>query len=189
MKSVESRYVYQVKPNWFTVRKYLNGESVYFGGFTKLKDALRHRDYCVKHGWTLDCVKSKRDDTMRYISQLPSGKYVIYKSLRFNGTHKSVYFGLFDTLEEAMKHRDYCIQYDWDLDKCKVKRINKHFLPTHITKGRSGYLLQKKFYDGRDSYHQWFKNLNDAIHEKELLCKCNWDIEELIALDECERTL
>ena len=188
MKSVESRYVYQVKPNWFTVRKYLNGESVYFGGFTKLKDALRHRDYCVKHGWTLDCVKSKRDDDNRYISQLPSGKYVIYKNLRVDNAHKTIYFGVFETLSEAKNYRDYCIEHGWDIKLCK-RRYSSQGLPKYITRQHDGFIVQKMNYRTGEGYSQRFKTLEDAVRERDLLIRCNWDEDELIGLDECEGTL
>ena len=180
------KYVILSKGRYYVMKQH-NGKQKYYGIFDNLDDAVKHRNYCIKHNWNDDCVYRRYPDghSKRYLRETNNGRWVVNKNI--NG--KCVYFGLFDNLEDAMNHRDYCIANDWDLDKCKVKRINKHSLPTHITKGRSGYLLQKKFYDGRDSYHQWFKNLNDAIHEKELLCKCNWSIEELIALDEAEGTL
>lgn len=184
MKSVESRYVYQVNPNWFIVKKFLDGDTVYFGGFTNLDEAKKHRDYCIEHDWSLDCVKSKRDDEMRYLSQLPSNKYVIYKNLKVDGEYRTVYFGVFECLSEAKEYRDYCIEHEWDIKLCK-RRYSSQGLPKYITRQDDGFIVQRRNYRTGEGYSQRFKTLEDAVRERNLLIQCDWDEDELIGLDEC----
>lgn len=56
---------------------------------------------------------------MRYIKQIPSGSYMIQKNI--NGT--CISYGSFKTLAEAKKHRDLCIQNNWD-EKLKIRGNN-----------------------------------------------------------------
>lgn len=173
--------------NRYLVVKQLNGKHKYFGGFHSLEEAKEHRDYCVEHGWSEDCVKRKRrnrrlTDELHIQEVGDTGKYRVVKLV----DGKYVYFGTFDTLDDARRHRDYCISKGWSSD-CRVLTRKKHNLPSYITRSGGGFLLQKR--SKVHNYRQWFKCLEDAVYERELLLKVDWDEERLWELDECEGTL
>ena len=58
----------------------------------------------------------------KFISKRINGKYYVRKTK--DGV--LIYFGGFDTLEAAVKYRDYCIKHDWDV-RCKRRSIGRLF--------------------------------------------------------------
>ena len=170
----------------YNICKKVDTKYIRFGGFHNLEDAVKHRDYCIENNWSLDCVhrvNRKRTHTYKYIREVHNS-YQILKQL--NG--KTYNFGSFKKLEEALRHRDYCIEHDWDMS-CKYVRNKKHNLPRYISYARDGrYYIQKKVGDEIRTWYG-FKSLDDAVHERDLLMRCNWNEDLLIELDECEGTL
>lgn len=173
--------------NRFNVLKHLDGKQTYFGCFKTLQEAIRHRDYCISKEWSSDCkmVRNRPKPTgYQHIQKVRyNNRYRVVK--RVDGVYK--YYGTFDTLEEAKRHRDYCESNDWSSD-CRVLTRKKHDLPKYITKSARGYLLQKNS-KSTGLYQQWFRRLEDAVKERDLLIKVNWDELKLIELDEIEGTL
>lgn len=173
--------------NRWNVTKHLDGKQYYFGCFKTLEEAKAHRDYCIANGWSMSCKYDKRKPRptgYQHIQQVKyNGKYRVVK--RINGDY--IYYGTFDTLEEAKAHRDYCADNNWS-NECRVLTRKKHNLPKYITKSARGYLLQKNS-KATGLYQQWFSRLEDAVKERDLLIKVNWDELKLIELDEIEGTL
>lgn len=111
---------------------------------------------------------------MKYISKL-NNKYCIYKTI--NG--KNVYFGSFNTLEEAQKYRDFLVAHDWDL-KYKKRKPRKYNLPKYIYQkpGEDTFIIRKTI-----NYQQvhigYYKTLQEAIHERDFYESINWDLDLL----------
>lgn len=168
----------------FNLQKSVNGKAVSFGRFDTLDEAKRHRDYCIRNGWDVDkCKLNTRPpnpNREKYIHKVGNAYHI-------NKYHKGgvyVYYGSFETLEEAKRHRDYCIKHNWSED-CKKLQRKKYDLPSYITVNKDGYLLQKKpSKDGGEYYGRWFRTLEEAIHERDLLLMVDWDEDRLIELDE-----
>lgn len=114
----------------------------------------------------------------KYITQNPSGTYIIRK--RING--KSVYYGSYSTLEDAIKWRDYFQNRKWN--ECYDERL-KHSTagPKYISyiKKTKSYIIQK-WINGKLEYFGYFKNYSDAIEEVELLKKYDWDLQTVCDL-------
>ena len=174
--------------NRYFLKKTIDGVQKYFGSFKTLTEAKKHKEYCIQHNWSKGCMKRihrEYNDEYRYIQKVPgTTHYRICKNV--NGVYK--YFGTFETWDEAKAHRDYCEANNWSKE-CVYLRRQKHNLPQYITRQRDkGYLLQKTMSDGRQ-YRRYFSNLDSAIHERNLLLKCDWDEERLMELDESMGTL
>ena len=45
-------------------------------------------------------------------------KYSVRKTIH----NKLIFFAAFDTIEDAIAYRDYCVTHDWDL-KCRRKKL------------------------------------------------------------------
>ena len=187
MSNTGEKYISYLNNRYF-IKKTIDKVQKYYGSFKTLSEAKAHKEYCIKHNWSDKCMLRKNrkyTKDMMYIQPVPnSTKYHVCK--RIDGVCR--YFGTFDTLEEAKRHRDYCISQGWSLD-CVYLRRQKHNLPQYITKQRDeGYLLQKVFSDG-GAYRRHFPNLESAVYERDLLIRVDWDEERLMELDECEGTL
>lgn len=82
---------------WYKVQKVKKKKLTCYGSFRRLEDAVKHKDYCITHDWSSDCIiPFKNDKEYRYIQQL-KGKFCIYKQV--NGSR--IYFGSFDTFERG----------------------------------------------------------------------------------------
>lgn len=114
----------------------------------------------------------------KYITQNTSGTYRIQKWI--NG--KSVNYGSYSTLEDAIKWRDYFQNRKWD--ECYDER-SKHSTacPKYISyiKKTNLYIIQKTI-NGKREYFGHFKNYSDAIEEVELLKKYDWDLQTVCDL-------
>ena len=173
--------------NRYNIVKKVKDKYIRFGGFPTLEEAKKHVEYCESHGWSQDCIikKNNTDPTMRYIASLPNGSYQIGK----NFSSKRISFGVFPTLKEAQKHRDFCVKNNWDINICRrLVRPHNHNLPKHITKYKNRYVIQK-FKDYKMTVRVSFRNLENAVQERDLLIECGWSEEKLWELDEARGTL
>ena len=99
--------------------------------------------------------------------------YVIYTGRR--------YLGYADTLIEALMMRDWCYnnnykKYPKKPDTCTKE---KYIYP----KNNGKYIIIKYFNKKLESFGV-FDTLNEAIRERDLLIKCNWDYELVCEVDE-----
>lgn len=119
----------------------------------------------------IDQVFQKRnkhkEKSPKYIHKKYNGKYSIYKDY--------TYYGTYDTLQEAITAREYCIQQDWDTTICKKTQRQKHNHPKYITKSRDGkWCIQKSHV-----HYGTFYSLQDAIEERDWLIKNNWNYDNI----------
>lgn len=167
----------------YVIRKYIKNQSVSFGAFDSLEEALKHKEYCEENNWDLN-LRKRRNNPQKYIIwDKTIQRYVIRRKI----DGKLVYFGSFETLEEAVAKKQELEANNWDI-RLKQYKQRKYNLPKYITKSNNLFLLQKKFKD-KEPLQICFKNLNEAVYERDLLKTVDWDIEELIALDEARGTL
>ena len=54
------KYIAQIPSGAYIIRKSVNGKMRYFGKYDNLNDAVKVRDYLLKHGWYPNRVKSIR---------------------------------------------------------------------------------------------------------------------------------
>lgn len=112
----------------------------------------------------------------KYISLRKStGSYFIQK--RINGKH--VLFGNYNSLDEAIKWRDYFLNRSWNVDE-RLSGSKGKFIEEYA-KGK--YIIRKTI-NGKRLTFGTFTDLKKAEKEVELLKKCNWDLEILCDLYE-----
>ena len=106
----DMRYIYK-RNGFYYIRKCINGEFKYFKGSTSLKEAVEYRDKLIENNW--------RDNGQLRIEELDDNRYIysVGKSFQLkkhiNG--KTMHFGTFKTLEEAIKARDELIKNNWGM--------------------------------------------------------------------------
>ena len=125
---------------------------------------------------------------LKYIYRTAQGTYQINKLLN----NKTVYFGTYPSLKRAREKRDYLIEHNWPRDGFKRydKTRRKKYNNTHKYKedyaickvGKVWEIRRKDPETGKLLYYGRFKNIEDARHERDLLIKCNWDLEALCDL-------
>jgi len=170
----------------YNIVKNIDGKNIRFGGFPTVEEAEKHVRYCEEHNWSMDCIRKKNNSTSerKYIASLPNGSYQVGK----NFGSKRISYGVFKSLEEAQKHRDFCVAHDWSSDCRRIRFPHNNLLPKYISKSRDRYVVQKC--EGNDvKVRCSFTNLEDALLERDLLIECNWDEERLWELDEARGTL
>lgn len=112
----------------------------------------------------------KTPKELDYIRKTPYNTWMVAK--RING--KYVSFGTFKSLKKAKKHRDFCVRNNW-ADECKKRHLLKHISKDKRT-GR--YFIHRRV-NGKNEYYGYFSNIIDAIQERDLLIKFNWNLDEL----------
>lgn len=148
---------------WYKVHKIKKKKLTCYGSFRRLEDAVKHKDYCIDHDWSSDCIiPFKNDKEDRYIQQL-KGKFCIYKQV--NGSR--IYFGSFDTFEEAVKHRDYCETHEWSKE-CVVKKVDANPERYIKTNKCSFSVVHKSFTYGN------FKTMEEAIEYRDYCEEHDW---------------
>lgn len=98
----------------FGITKTINGKKYYFGSYNSLEEALKVREYFIKHGWDInERFKFRKVKPYQHIMISEEGNYRVVKRIN----NKLIHFGTFHTLEDAQHERDLLMKYDWDLDK------------------------------------------------------------------------
>lgn len=102
------KYIYQRRNGWFEIRKRIGGVLIYWGSFPTLEEAKLHKAYYLGKNWEVNpSFKAKR-----YIVKRKNNYSVLKK---IDG--KTVSYGTFNTIEDAMYERDICVVCEWDFDR------------------------------------------------------------------------
>lgn len=170
------RYIYLIKSTGhYQITKKIDGETVSFGNYEDLDDALFWRDYFEENNWnTKDRLFYSNSN---YIRRLPSGRFNVIK--QHNGT--SISYGTFDTIEEAEYQVKLCKRFQWDI---RLKPFNCMQNIVIMDDGRGAIYRIVREEDGKTVYYAAFNNLHDAQYERDLLMLCNWDYDALESIDE-----
>ena len=106
----DMRYIYK-RNGFYYILKSINGEYKYFKCSTSLKEAVEFRDKLIENNW--------RDNGQLKIEELDDNRYIyrVGKSfqLKKSVNGKTKHFGMFKTLEEAIKARDELIMNNWGM--------------------------------------------------------------------------
>ena len=175
--------------NRYCIKKKIGDKYIHFGSFNDLDEAKKYLEYCIENNWNLECKKRtyrKRGGKLYCISNPKPGQYQVIKSI--DGKHQQ--FASFNNLQEAMEYRDYCVKNNWSSD-CIQRKSNKYDLPKYVSwnKKSKRYCINKFDKDGKSIFHCFYKTLNEALHERDLLIKYDWDENKLIELDEAYGSL
>lgn len=119
------KYIHNFKGK-FGITKQINGKKYYFGCYDSLEEALKVREYFMKHGWNInERFKFRKVKPYQHIMISEEGNYRVVKRINNKLTH----FGTFHTLEDAQKERDLLMKFDWDLEKvCECADEGDHWL-------------------------------------------------------------
>lgn len=101
-------YIYQRRNGWFEIRKRVGGVLIYWGSFPTLEEAKLHKAYYLGKNWEVNpSFKAKRYIVKR------NNNYSVLKKI----DGKTVSYGTFNTIEDAMYERDICVVCEWDFDR------------------------------------------------------------------------
>lgn len=156
----------------YEISKYKDGKSYSFGSYSALDEAVKWRDYFEGNDWPLN--ERFLHSSPKFIVEY-KGKFKVEKAFGNNskGERKRYSYGTFDTLEEAMLHRDKCIKSNWD------ESLRPYNPRKYIQKKKGRYWIIKD-----NVSYGIFDNLEDALYERELLIKCDWSYDALESIDE-----
>jgi len=122
---------------------------------------------------------------MKHIRKDPrTNHYQIIKEYRVNGKRITNHFGSFKDLNQAKEYRDKCIENNWDkqlMPKNNPTTINPL---KYITKTPAGNYRIQKWENGNSICYGTYTTLFDAMQERDLLIKYNWDYDAVCNIDE-----
>jgi len=174
----DDKYIYFDKKKGYKIIKNMDGKNESFGVYDTLDEAITARDYFREHNWDLN-EKSKfnsttplKDRPKRYIYQVKDF-YQIKKRIK----SKTITFGQYKTLEDAITARDYFESHGWnqeDISKFYNKRNTKyHKNPKrYIRTNKYGYSIHK------NGVH-WgsFSTLEEAVTARDFLEEHDFSLE------------
>lgn len=111
-----------------------------------------------------------------YISRY-GDKYCVRKSV--NGNVE--YFGVYNTMKEAIEMRDKLIKNNWDKHIVPVKKYlqkNRYIVKRTDKEGNVFYEITKRI-EGNYTYFGRFKDIEQAIEERDFLEQNEWDYENI----------
>jgi len=110
-EKANGKNIYKNNQGKYYVQKIINGEAKNYGMFDTFHEAMKRRDECIRNGWVWEPTLHQRVKDYYKCIHVKGNKYNIYR------THK--YFGVCDTIEEALWFRDKCLESDWNVPKPK----------------------------------------------------------------------
>lgn len=125
---------------------------------------------------------------MKYISfNKRIGKYYIIKKIK----GKQYYFGIYSSLKDAKKARDYFEEKGWENSiPERFKFTHSHKKATNVVWVNTNNRYEiRKMKNGKLTIYGAFKTFEEAVKEAELLKKVNWDIQALCDLSSDGETI
>jgi len=178
MKGISGTENIYYKNGYYTVSKVINGLTCYVGNCKTLIQALMIRDWAEQNNWKKypkikPIPKHKPCNPLRNIQKTQSNKFTIRKSINY----KTYSFGSYNTLEEALKFRDYFERNNWPL----TERF-KYSTPEFIQKVGDKFKVEKSFGNrvkgNRKRYsYGTYDTLEEAIQRRDECIKNDWSRE------------
>jgi hypothetical protein len=117
------------------------------------------------------------------MNDVPDTKYIHRKGnvyvIRKLINDKYGYFGQYKTISHAKKVRDWLMNHNWQW----VIPDKEYYKSKYIRPMYGKYIIEKCI-NGKSESFGTFNNLEEAIIERDLLIKCNWDYDVLESLGE-----
>lgn len=159
-------YIYKTHSNKYEIRYRTGGKKRYFGTYLTLSEAQEAVDQLIKDG----VITPKYLDPTRYITKR-NKKYRLRKVI--NGKE---YYQSFNTLEEAIKHRDYMESINWGKTIEEKPRTRENYTGIkYIHKVPSmKYVLQRN-----GVHYGTYNTIIDAVKDKLFWESINWDMDQL----------
>lgn len=174
--NIQNKYIYK-KDNKYCIYKMLNGRQKYFGRFKTLDEAIEYREFLIAHDWNLQYKKRCPPGSSICSCDKKSNKY-IHKTGKKYGVFKSikcklVYFGVFNTIEDARQYRNFLMDHNWDI-KYRLVNSQNHNVPQYIRKNKHTYSIHK-YIEGKTVYFGTFDTLEEARKHRDFLINHHWD--------------
>lgn len=153
----------------YYIRKYVDGKEYNFGSYDSLDEAINYRDYFQAKGWS-NCLDERLNYSSSKFIQKIGDKYKVEKCFgnHRSGNRKRYSYGTFNTLREAITHRDKCIKENWS------ENLRPDNPLKYIQKKREKYWIIKD-----EIIYGIFNNVDEAIYERDLLLECDFDWDAL----------
>ena len=196
------------KHSWVSARHYNVGKGQKYSGCLKtIEEALYYRDLCLENDWEIPKPKELDLKTNNpYLVNgleydLPKRLIIPPKAPRRMGTISSKgeqfygltlgkeYYGGYRTYEMAYYVREELNKHDWD--KSKLEEIVEDYpvwytwlmnFYQYVNPRDNGWIVSitPKHSDSGKLEHLYFHRLEDALWERDLMLKYNWDEELMI---------
>ena len=163
----------------YQVRKTIKGVKYSFGTFHSLEEAREHIKFCQMHDWDLNLRKHiQRDHKTSFIYKNTSSTGKITYTVRRVIGNRNVYFGSFNTIDEAIKYRDYLIKHNWDINykMDKIRSRKYHNIYTMVNIDSIVYYIVAKGIKGKTTNFGLFKNIDDAVDYRDYCEENNWNL-------------
>ena len=176
MEDSSTKYIRKTSDGMYNVEKWIDGHTVYFGRFSSLLNAQKYRDFLVEHDWDTKYYFKNKCAPLKYIQKTENNTYRIDKFL--NG--KTIYFGVFPSLVDAQKYRDFLIEHDWDLkyqrrkNHCKARSKEMRYIS--YSKNHDVFQINKTIH-GKVMYFGYYHTLEEAIHERDFYESIDWNMD------------
>lgn len=164
---------YHEKVGLYQIVKRINGKFVSMGYGKTLIIALMKRDWCQSHNWRPYPRNTKTNE--KYI-QVKDNHYKVQK--RIKGKYRI--YGSFETLEEAVKYRDFIVSKGWSTNYQYKNPMR------NIYKNNKHSWIVSKMVDGKVTCFGTFKSIEEAQKERDLLEKYDWNLDRLVEHDDGE---
>lgn len=157
-KSEDHKYIYQ-KNGGYMVTKSIDGEVKYFGWYRDIYEAKKARDKFMANGWKKP-DEPQRKNKYQYIYEVKkTGKWKVIRSR----AGKNVYYGTYESLDEAIDARERIASADWLLDPDQ-----------YINYTNGSYVVSRNFPDIGREYYGTYDELDDARQRVVDLARGDW---------------
>ncbi len=151
----------------YTVKAEVNGRVKRFGLFDKKADARNIRNHLLKSNWDESLISPIFTERNGYDYIWKWNTFwIIYHDMR----GKIVPFGVFKTLKEAKKERDYLESVDWSIKDKKFEDVDFE----NIKESNGVFYLFNEI-DGKEAYFGQFLTVEEARNKKKMFVESGWD--------------
>ena len=151
----------------YTIKAEVGGRVKCFGLFTKKADARNVRNHLVKSDWDESLISPIFTERNGYDYIWKWNTFwIIYHDMK----GKIVPFGIFKTLKDAKKERDYLESVDWSIDDKKFEDVDFENI-----KESNGVFYIFNEIDGKEVYFGQFLTVEEARRNKKMFIESGWD--------------
>lgn len=172
---VDTKYIVKLSNSFYRISKSINGKVCNFGHYDSLEEAINVRDELMKYNWDVSKVSinkpvSRKDYFYNKNIHKFNDRFAVVK--RIDGELKG--FGIFDTVEDAIKHRDYLEKNNWNIieDFTDEEKFDEYIF---LNNNDNKYYLKNEI-DGDIKIFGVFDEPLSAISARLDCIKANWNL-------------